>query len=158
MAKDLTPEQTQLDEAVLQHVLRPGYQPVKPRVIAKKLGLEKDLAAEVKKSIKRLVRAGRLVYGASHLVKPVPPSSPATTNQIVGTSKLGYRDLTPLNILMREYVVAWVHAESPIASAKEVIARLRKDPASLSFGFATAPGNQNHIDGMLKAAGVDPWW
>jgi putative tricarboxylic transport membrane protein len=80
------------------------------------------------------------------------------TNEIVGTSKLSYRDLTPLNILMREYIVAWTHAGSPIMSAKEAIARVRKDPASLTFGFATAPGNQNHIViGMLaKAAGVDP--
>jgi putative tricarboxylic transport membrane protein len=66
--------------------------------------------------------------------------------------------LTPLNILMREYIVAWVRAESPFTSAKEVIGRVRKDPTSLTFGFATAPGNQNHIViGMLaKAAGVDP--
>lgn len=80
------------------------------------------------------------------------------TNEIVGTSKLSYRDLTPLNILMREYIVAWVRTESPFTSAKEVIARVRKDPTSLTFGFATAPGNQNHIViGMLaKAAGVDP--
>ena len=80
------------------------------------------------------------------------------TNEIVGTSKLSYRDLTPLNILMREYIVAWVRNESPLTSAKEVITRIRKDPTSLTFGFATAPGNQNHIViGMLaKAAGVDP--
>ena len=80
------------------------------------------------------------------------------TNEIVGTSKLGYRDLTPLNILMREYIAAWTHAASPLTSAKDVIARLRKDPNAISFGFATAPGNQNHIViGMLaKAAGVDP--
>ena len=80
------------------------------------------------------------------------------TNEIVGTSKLGYRDLTPLSILMREYIVAWTRGDSPFGSAKEVIARLRKEPASLTFGFATAPGNQNHIViGMLaKAAGVDP--
>ncbi len=80
------------------------------------------------------------------------------TNEIVGTSKLSYRDLTPLNILMREYVVAWSWAESPIASTKDLIARLKKDPPSVSFGFATAPGNQNHIViGMLaKAAGIDP--
>jgi putative tricarboxylic transport membrane protein len=80
------------------------------------------------------------------------------TNEIVGTSKMSYRDLTPLNILMREYIVAWVRTESPLVSAKEVIARIRKDPTSLTFGFATAPGNQNHIViGMLaKAAGIDP--
>ena len=80
------------------------------------------------------------------------------TNEIVGVSKLSYRDLTPLNILMREYIAVWTRAESPLMSAKEVIARLKKDPTSLSFGFATAPGNQNHIViGMLaKAAGIDP--
>jgi putative tricarboxylic transport membrane protein len=94
--------------------------------------------------------------GDAHVIGTMGTS--ILTNQIVGTSKLGYRDLTPLNILMREYIVAWTHAGSPLASAKEVIARIRKEPASLSFGFATAPGNQNHIViGMLaKAAGIDP--
>jgi len=90
--KERSPEDAKLDEAVLQHVNRPGYQPVKPRVIAKKLGFDKDRAAEVKKAIKRLVRAGRLMYGASHLVKPVPPGAApgaaagaAASNQVVGT-------------------------------------------------------------------------
>lgn len=80
------------------------------------------------------------------------------TNEIVGVSKLSYRDLTPLNILMREYIAVWTRGESPLQSARDVIARLRKDPASLSFGFATSPGNQNHIAiAMLaKAAGIDP--
>jgi putative tricarboxylic transport membrane protein len=94
--------------------------------------------------------------GDAHFIATL--STALVTNQVLGVSRLRYQDLTPLNILMREYVVAWVRAESPIASAKEVIARLRKDPSSLTFGFATAPGNQNHIViGMLaKAAGVDP--
>jgi len=80
------------------------------------------------------------------------------TNEIVGVSKLSYRDLTPLNILMREYIAVWTHGASPIASAREIIARLKKDPASLTFGFATAPGNQNHIviAMIAKAAGIDP--
>jgi len=80
------------------------------------------------------------------------------TNEIVGVSKLSYRDLTPLNILMREYVAVWTHGASPLASGRDVVARLKKDPASLSFGFATAPGNQNHIviAMIAKAAGIDP--
>jgi len=55
-------------------------------------------------------------------------------------------------------VVAWVRAESPFGSAKDVIARLKKDPTSVSFAFATARGNQNHIViGMIaRAAGMDP--
>ncbi len=80
------------------------------------------------------------------------------TNEIAGVSKLSYRDLTPLNILMREYIAVWTRAESPLGSARDVIAQLKKNPASLSFGFATAPGNQNHIviSMMAKAAGIDP--
>jgi len=80
------------------------------------------------------------------------------TNHIIGASPLRYQDLTPLAILMREYVAVWTRAESPIKSAKELIARLKANPSAVSFGLSPALGNQNHIVlGMLaKAAGVDP--
>jgi putative tricarboxylic transport membrane protein len=85
-------------------------------------------------------------------------STAIVTNHLVGTTKLGFRDVTPLNILMREYVTATVRADSQIANAKDLLARLKKDPGSVTFGFATARGNQNHIViGMIaRAAGVDP--
>ena len=80
------------------------------------------------------------------------------TNHIVGASPLRYQDLTPLAILMREYIAVWTRAETPIKSAKELIARLKANPTSVSFGLSPALGNQNHIVlGMLaKAAGIDP--
>ena len=80
------------------------------------------------------------------------------TNQILGNSKIGYRDLTPLAVLMREYIAVWTRTASPIGSAKELMARLKQDPSSVSFGLSPALGNQNHIVlGMLaKAAGIDP--
>jgi putative tricarboxylic transport membrane protein len=80
------------------------------------------------------------------------------TNQITGVAQVGYRDLTPLNILVREYVSAWVRNESKLGSARDLIAALKKDPAAMTFGFSTAVGNQNHIViGMIaRAAGVDP--
>lgn len=80
------------------------------------------------------------------------------TNHIIGSSPLRYQDLTPLAILMREYVAVWTRADSPIKSAKELIARLKANPSAVSFGLSPALGNQNHIVlGMLaKAAGVDP--
>lgn len=94
--------------------------------------------------------------GDAHYIATL--STAFVTNQILGVGQLRYQDLTPLNILMREYVVAWVKADSPLASAKDVIARLKKDPTSVTFAFATARGNQNHIViGMIaRAAGVDP--
>lgn len=85
-------------------------------------------------------------------------SSTMLTNQILGVGKLTYHDFTPLSILLREYVTVAVNAESPIVSGKDLLDRLRKDPTSVSFTFASAPGNHNHvIIGMiLKAAGADP--
>jgi len=94
--------------------------------------------------------------GDPHYLGTLSPG--LVTNEIVGTSPLSYRDFTPLNILMREYIVVSTKAESPLASAKDLIARMKKDPASISFGFASALGNQNHvvIGMMARAAGVEP--
>jgi putative tricarboxylic transport membrane protein len=80
------------------------------------------------------------------------------TNHILGASQLHYRDLTPLAMLMREYVAVWTHAASPIKSVRDLLARLKANPAAVSFGLSPALGNQNHIVlGMLaKAAGIDP--
>jgi putative tricarboxylic transport membrane protein len=94
--------------------------------------------------------------GDAHLLSNL--STSILTNHLVGTTKLSFRDVTPLNIVMREYITATVRPDSPLASAQDVIARIRKDPGAVSFAFATARGNQNHIViGMLaRAAGVDP--
>ena len=80
------------------------------------------------------------------------------SNHILGVTQLHYRDLTPLAMLMREYVAVWTHAESPIKSAKDLLARLNANPSSVSFGLAPALGNQNHIvlGIRAKAAGINP--
>lgn len=58
-----------LETQVLNYVQRPEYQPVKPRVIAKKLGLPGDEVSRLKKAIKRLIKRGKLAWGEKHLVK-----------------------------------------------------------------------------------------
>jgi putative tricarboxylic transport membrane protein len=79
-------------------------------------------------------------------------------NRIIGRSKAGYQDFSPLSMLMREHIIVWVKADSPIASGKDLLARLRKDPAGIAFGLSNALGNQNHIiiAMLARAAGVDP--
>jgi putative tricarboxylic transport membrane protein len=78
-------------------------------------------------------------------------------NHIVGASTVSYQDLTPLATLMHEHIAVWVRADSQIASAKDLMERLRRDPAVVSFGFSGTRGNQNHIMiGLLsRAAGAD---
>jgi ribonuclease R len=59
-----------LEPIVLAHVLAAKYQPVKPRVIAKQLKLPSEQHKALKLAIKRLAKAGKLTYGAGHLVRP----------------------------------------------------------------------------------------
>ncbi len=94
--------------------------------------------------------------GDAHYIATYSPT--LITNRIMGTSQLNYADFTPLNILFREYVVVAVRTESPISSGKDLVARLKQDTSAVSFCFAAARGNHNHIAlGMLlKAAGADP--
>ena len=57
----------QVEKLVLELVLSDNYQPLKPKAIAKKLKLL-DEEREVKRTIKRLIKNGRLAYGPKHLV------------------------------------------------------------------------------------------
>lgn len=62
-----------LRDAILRHVSQPGYKPVKPKVIAKRLGLEPDEAAAVRKEVKRLIKEKVLKWGPSHQVMTTSP-------------------------------------------------------------------------------------
>ena len=66
-----------LEPVVLAHISGPKYQPVKPRVIAKQLKLPSEQHRALKLAIKRLVKAGKLVYGAGHIVRTPKPPPPA---------------------------------------------------------------------------------
>ena len=85
-------------------------------------------------------------------------SSPGiVTNRLMGIGKIDYRDLTPISRLYSDNVVVIVKADSPLKDARDLMARLRRDPQSLSLGIATALGGANHIAlaSALKAGGVD---
>ena len=79
-------------------------------------------------------------------------------NRITGVATIGYQDLTPLAMLMREHINVWVKADSPVKSGQDLVARMKQDPTGLSFGFSNARGNQNHImiAMLARAAGIDP--
>ena len=80
------------------------------------------------------------------------------SNHILGVSKLHHTDLTPLAHLVNDYMVVAVNAGSPIRTGKEFVERLKKDPQSLSIGFANAFGSTRHISAglLMKAIGANP--
>lgn len=77
-------------------------------------------------------------------------------NYIVGASALRHRDFTPLAVMIGDFIGYAVRADSPITSGKDLVERLKKDPASLSAGV-TAIGGNNHVAYVMAArsAGVD---
>lgn len=84
-------------------------------------------------------------------------STPLLSNNIIRASTQHYRDFTPLQLLFSEYLVLSVRQESPIKSIQDLIERMKKDPASLSFAVGTSVGGINHLAAAvgLAAVGVD---
>ena len=80
------------------------------------------------------------------------------TSVITGTTTVNHTDVTPLAQLFNEYVVLFAGPDSKIRDARDLMERLRRDPASISIGLATALGNATHIAiaSALRAAGGDP--
>ncbi|HMP78125.1 MAG TPA: ribonuclease R [Pirellulaceae bacterium] len=104
-----------LQQALLQLIDQPGYQPIKPATLAKRLKLDGDEVTLLKRIIKRLIRRGELEWGAKHLVRrpvqsPSPPPrrtdreklakvrSPAARHELVGIyrkANAGFGFVTP---------------------------------------------------------------
>jgi putative tricarboxylic transport membrane protein len=77
-------------------------------------------------------------------------------NELMGTIEYGYKDLTPVARLTTEYAVWAVRADSKYKTALEVLADLKKDPTSLTFGVGTIPSNdQFNILLPAKQKGID---
>ncbi len=76
------------------------------------------------------------------------------TNHIVGTSPLSYMDFTPVASLFNDYVVFAVNVNSPIKTGKDLIAKLKENPQSVSIAFATTLGSHNHIAAGLLAKSI----
>lgn len=79
------------------------------------------------------------------------------TNQLAGVTPLHYADTTPLALLLVDYSVITVAANSPIKSMRDLVERLRADPESIAFGVV-ARGGPNHLAASqaMRSAGIDP--
>lgn len=79
------------------------------------------------------------------------------TNQLAGITPLTYSDFTPLALLLVDYSVITVAANSPLKSMRDMVDKLRADPESLSFGVV-ARGGPNHLAAAqaMRSAGIDP--
>jgi putative tricarboxylic transport membrane protein len=78
------------------------------------------------------------------------------TNNIAGLGP-SYTEFTPLAVLFNEYISTTVKPDSPLRNGRDLIERLKKDSAALSFGIATSLGNFNHqgVAAAFREAGIE---
>jgi putative tricarboxylic transport membrane protein len=74
-------------------------------------------------------------------------------NHIMGTSTLNYTDFTTIALLFHEYLGLAVRSDSTLASGKDMVERLSKNPASMSIAVGTSLGNTGHLALSLAVKG-----
>ena len=79
------------------------------------------------------------------------------TNQLGGLTAQMYTDFTPLALLYVEHTVITVATASPLKTMRDLIGRLKTDPAVFAFGVSSR-GGPNHLalSQAVRTAGIDP--
>src|SRR3954469_24018380 len=78
--------------AVFNFVNQPNYKPMKPRAIAKRLGIDPENLAQLKQAVRTLIKTGKLAYGANHLLLPVLSKTSPINVEFVKPAKRADRE------------------------------------------------------------------
>ncbi|MCX7827765.1 MAG: tripartite tricarboxylate transporter substrate binding protein [Thermanaerothrix sp.] len=83
-------------------------------------------------------------------------SPPLLLIHLTGASPFGYKDVTPIAMLINDFGAFAVPKNSKYHNIKEVMEALKKDPKSVKIGGTSAMGSMDHIQFLTaaKAAGV----
>lgn len=81
--------------------------------------------------------------GNMHYLSITSPN--VLTDELRGTSPIRFDEMTPIATLVSEYLCFAVNADSDMETAADLVGKLKASPESLRFGFATTPGNHNHV-------------
>jgi putative tricarboxylic transport membrane protein len=85
-------------------------------------------------------------------------TSSIASNHIIGASVLTPADFTPIAMMLQDYVVFAVATNSPMTSGRDLAERLKKDPRSITIGFANTFGGSRHVAAgqFVKTLGGNP--
>lgn len=79
-------------------------------------------------------------------------------SRAIGRSPYAHADFTWIATLFDEYFAVSVRTDSPLASGRDLVARLQKDAGAVVIGVSTSIGGANHLSAALalQRAGIDP--
>ena len=94
--------------------------------------------------------------GDPHVLSVAHPN--LATDRLLGLASFDLNSYTPIAILCTEYIGFVVRSDSTLASAADLLERVRVDAASLSVALSTSLGNPNHVAlaRIVQHAGGDP--
>jgi putative tricarboxylic transport membrane protein len=83
-------------------------------------------------------------------------SPPLILINLTGQTQLGYKNITPISMIIQDFGAFAVPANSPYKNIKEVFEAMKKDPKSVKIGGTSSLGSMDHIQFLVaaKAAGV----
>jgi ribonuclease R len=146
---------------ILAHVNHPNYRPVKPKVIAKKIGAEGHEATEaVRKTIKRLAKEGLLVFGTSHSVYPIsspPPAAASKGEELPLTHATGEEAPDDGPLFDDEVAPQQEEANDELSASPKAKSKRKHNPDHIVGTFRRAEGGFGFVrpEGTLKVSGRD---
>jgi ribonuclease R len=129
-----------LRTSVLQLVTGENYKPVKPAVIAKKLGLSSDGLRDLKKTIKQMIKAGELAWGPSHLVFASQPKRRGEPASAGGQGRAKKAPVQKVEIVDHREKRLRENQRKPPRDSKHFTGTFRR--AAGGFGFVRPEGTQ----------------
>jgi ribonuclease R len=123
-----------LDEQILAAVSRKNYQPVKLKILARKLGLPASEYSRFRSAVKNLVRQGRLEIGRNQSIRPIAPHG--TVTGVFRKNEAGFGFVRPHAVDGTVGPEIYIPEESvgDAATGDEVLVRLRRKPSRPHLG------------------------
>ncbi len=117
-----------LEEQILAAVARKSYQPLKPKALARKLGVSSAQYADFRRALRSLLEQKRVALGRNHTVRAVQPHG--TLTGIFRRTSSGVGFVRPHAIDGHAGPEIFVHEESGLdaATGDEVLVRITRKP------------------------------
>jgi ribonuclease R len=118
-----------LEEQILAELARKNYQALKPKALARRLGVRSAQYADFRRALRTLIRQGRAELGKNHVVKPAPPHG--TVAGIFRRAAGGFGFVRPHAINGHSGPEIMIRADAALdaATGDEVLVRITRKPS-----------------------------
>src|SRR3954468_14846401 len=117
-----------LKSRILSEIAHPNYQPLKPKALARKLGLSGDGYTAYKTALRELIHQGRLEIGKGNAVRAAGPHGTLTGTFRKTSSGFGFVRTNPAEGHKFSEVYIPADATLDASSGDLVLVRIQKKP------------------------------